>query len=111
MTEGGGDPIGNCGVEGAGVCGVGGGGPFDDFLVERIASGLSRPVYATTPVGDVDRLFVVEQHTGRIRIINLADNSINATPFLEIDGLPTSNATINAPVRSRSRIMKLSFQN
>jgi len=87
----GGGPLGNCGVEGAGVCDVGGGGPFDDFWVERIASGLSRPVYATTPVGDVNRLFVVEQYTGRIRIINLADNSINATPFLEINGLPTNS--------------------
>ena len=58
---------------------------------ERIATGLSRPLYVTSPVGDTDRLFIVEQHTGRIKILNLADNSINTEPFLDIDGLATGN--------------------
>ncbi len=51
----------------------------------RIASGLNRPVYLTYPPGDSTRLFVVEQQTGRIRIIR--NNSVLARPFLDIGSL------------------------
>jgi glucose/arabinose dehydrogenase len=54
---------------------------------ERVASGLDLPLYVTAPPGDPDHLFIVEQHSGRIRVLNLADNSINAIPFLTITGL------------------------
>ncbi|KKK75600.1 hypothetical protein LCGC14_2872090, partial [marine sediment metagenome] len=54
---------------------------------ERIASGLSRPVFVTAPPGDTSRLFIVEQWTGMIKILNLSSGTINATPFLDIDGL------------------------
>jgi len=57
----------------------------------RVASGLSRPLYVTAPPGDTDRLFIVEQHTGRIKILNLDTGLVNATPFLDIDGLSTGN--------------------
>lgn len=60
-------------------------------MLERIATGLARPVFVTPAPGDDSRLFVVEQHTGRIRILNTADNSVNATPFLDIDGIATGN--------------------
>ncbi len=46
----------------------------------QIASGLSGPVYLTSPAGDA-RLFIVEQ-PGRIRII--AGGQVLATPFLDI---------------------------
>ena len=36
-------------------------------------------------------MFVVEQHTGRIRILRLADRALEATPFLEVTGLSTGN--------------------
>lgn len=58
---------------------------------KRVASGLSRPLYVTVPQGDTDRLFIVEQHTGRIKILNLNTGLINSTPFLDIDGLATGN--------------------
>jgi glucose/arabinose dehydrogenase len=62
----------------------------DDIIqTTRIASGLSRPLYVTSPPGDDDHLFIVEQHTGQIRILNLDDNTIEATPFLTIGGLAT----------------------
>ncbi|MHC4678367.1 MAG: hypothetical protein ACYTEK_06690, partial [Planctomycetota bacterium] len=32
------------------------------ITAERVAFGLSRPVYVTAPPGDQDRLFIVEQH-------------------------------------------------
>jgi glucose/arabinose dehydrogenase len=57
----------------------------------RIATGLSRPVYATHAPGDTERLFIVEQHVGRIRILDLSSGAINAQPFLDIDGLSTGN--------------------
>ncbi len=57
----------------------------------RIASGLDRPVFATAPPGDVSRLFIPEQHTGKIKILDLADGTINAAPFLVIPGLAMGN--------------------
>ena len=50
---------------------------------ERVASGLSRPIYATAPEGD-DRLFIVEQR-GVIKI--LRGGSVLPAPFLDIDAL------------------------
>ncbi|HYC75480.1 PQQ-dependent sugar dehydrogenase [Brevundimonas sp.] len=50
----------------------------------RIVSGLSNPLFAASPPGDPDRLFIVEQNTGRIRILDLTDNTLAATPFLDI---------------------------
>lgn len=61
------------------------------FTTERIASGLDNPLYVTSPPGDTSRLFIVEQHTGRIKILNLADRTINPAPFLDIDGLAGGN--------------------
>ena len=55
----------------------------------RIATGLSNPVYAVAPPGDTERLFILEQHTGKIRILNLLIHQINGTDFLDIDGLGT----------------------
>ena len=60
----------------------------------RVASGLIRPVVVTHAAGDFDRIFIVEQRsgsTGRVRIMNLADNSLNASPFLSISGLNTGS--------------------
>src|SRR4029078_12387133 len=48
--------------------------------LQDVASGLSSPVYLTSPSGDA-RLFVVEQQ-GRIRIIQ--NGQLLATPFLDI---------------------------
>jgi glucose/arabinose dehydrogenase len=61
------------------------------IAVKRVASALDRPLYVTAPPGDTGRLFIVEQHTGRIKILNLGTGVINATPFLDIDGLATGN--------------------
>jgi glucose/arabinose dehydrogenase len=60
----------------------------------RVATGLARPLYVTSPVGDNSRLFVLEQRTGgtapatgRIRIVNLPSNTLNATAYLSIGNL------------------------
>ncbi len=64
----------------------------------RLQTGLIRPVFATAPVGDTRRLFIVEQRgsggsatRADIRILNLQTNAMNATPFLSINGVSTSS--------------------
>lgn len=51
----------------------------------RVASGLSRPVFVTSPPGDTARLFIVEQQTAKIKI--LTGGIVLPTPFLNIDDL------------------------
>ncbi len=58
----------------------------------RVASGLTRPLYVTHAPGDYKRVFIVEQRsgtTGRIKILNLANGVVNATPFLSISPVST----------------------
>ena len=50
----------------------------------RVASGLSRPLFAASPPGEPDRLFIVEQHTGRIRILDLNTGQMNGDSFLDL---------------------------
>ncbi|HEY4310624.1 MAG TPA: PQQ-dependent sugar dehydrogenase [Pirellulales bacterium] len=60
--------------------------------VVRVASGLDNPLFATFAPGDTSREFIVEQGengTADIKILNLADNTINSTPFLQISGIAT----------------------
>jgi glucose/arabinose dehydrogenase len=57
----------------------------------RIATGFSRPLFAVSPAGDGQRLFVLEQHTGKIRILNLLTHQINAVDFLAITSLATGS--------------------
>ncbi|MFQ6017315.1 MAG: PQQ-dependent sugar dehydrogenase [Kiloniellaceae bacterium] len=60
-----------------------------DWQVVRVASGLKRPVYVTAPPGDTERLFILEQHSGKIKI--LRQGTIDRRPFLDIDGLARGN--------------------
>lgn len=55
----------------------------------RVASGLTRPLFATAPPGDVVRVFLVEQD-GRILI--LRNGGVEATPFLDIRSIVRSPA-------------------
>lgn len=57
------------------------------FSTTRVATGLVRPVFAVAPPGDFGRLFIVEQHTGRIKILDLGSDTLLQTPFLDIDGI------------------------
>jgi glucose/arabinose dehydrogenase len=61
------------------------------FETVRIADGLARPVFLTAPPEDLGRVFVVEQHTGRILIIRLPTFSLEATPFLTVAGISTGD--------------------
>jgi hypothetical protein len=70
---------------------LGGDGSAQTFDTVRITAGLARPVFLTAPPGDDERVFVVEQHTGSIRIVNLADGSVNVDAFLTVPGVSTGN--------------------
>lgn len=63
------------------------------FATERVVAPgvLDRPVYVGSPPGDFERLFILEQHAGRIRILRLSDGSVLETPFLTIGGLANGN--------------------
>jgi glucose/arabinose dehydrogenase len=52
-----------------------------------VADGFSRPVFATSPAGDTERLFVLEQHTGQIKILDLESEKTLPTPFLTVPDL------------------------
>ncbi len=61
----------------------------------RVATGLTRPDFVTAPPGDTKRLFIVEQRgsggvasQAQIKILKLANNTINATPFLTVSPVP-----------------------
>ncbi|MBL9141798.1 MAG: PQQ-dependent sugar dehydrogenase, partial [Phycisphaerae bacterium] len=60
----------------------------------KIVTGLTYPTYVTHAPGDTTRLFVLEKR-GAIRIVNLATNTLLATPFLDIDPLVTGGASVN----------------
>jgi len=55
----------------------------------RVANNLQRPVFVTAPTNDSQRLFVVEQHTGRIRVLDLTNLDIRSTPFLTVPDVST----------------------
>src|SRR5262245_24982283 len=55
----------------------------------RVATGLSQPLFAGAPPGDPNRLFIVEK-TGLIKILNLATGQVQATPFLDVSSQITT---------------------
>ena len=59
-----------------------------------ISTGLVYPTFITHAPGDDTRLFVLEK-AGRIRIVNLATNTLLATSFLDIDPLVTGGASVS----------------
>jgi len=62
-----------------------------NLQLERIATGFSRPVFATEAPGQPDNLYVIEQHTGRIRILNTETSAIDGNVFLTVQGISTGN--------------------
>ena len=56
-----------------------------DVKSELFATGFSAPVFVTSPPGDANRLFVVEQG-GRIKIVDRSTGDVSSTPFLDVSG-------------------------
>jgi glucose/arabinose dehydrogenase len=59
------------------------------FSTRFIVDGLDRPVFLRAPPGDRERAFILEQHTGDIRILRIAEDTLEQTPFLSISGVAT----------------------
>ena len=62
-----------------------------DFRVERVATGLALPVYAVSPPDESERVFVLEQHEGRIRIVRPLQKTVDPVPFLDLADVATDN--------------------
>jgi glucose/arabinose dehydrogenase len=78
------------------LVGLAGVAQAQQLTTTRLASGLTRPVFVCSPPGDTNRLFIVEQRgsggvstQAMIKILNLSNNTINATPFLTIGPVAT----------------------
>jgi glucose/arabinose dehydrogenase len=54
------------------------------LALELVVDGLQIPVFATSPPGDLERIFVLELYTGRIQIVR--DGAVLPTPFLDLGG-------------------------
>jgi len=65
----------------------------------QVGDGFHRPVHATSPPGETDRMFVVEQFTdgslstGTIQILDLNTGLTNPGPFLTLDEIETSGSS------------------
>jgi Ca2+-binding RTX toxin-like protein len=68
------------------IYGFAGGGLPDNGQINAtlVSNGFSRPIFATSAPGDANSLYVVEAHTGQIRILNPSTGVINPTPFLDM---------------------------
>jgi len=60
--------------------------PAVDLTATRVAMEFEKPVFGTAPLGDEDRLFVLEQNSGRIRILMLETGEILSEPYLVLPG-------------------------
>ncbi|MDY7108742.1 MAG: PQQ-dependent sugar dehydrogenase [Planctomycetota bacterium] len=60
---------------------------LEELTTELVADGLSDPLFATHAPGDFTRLFILEQNTGDLEILNLQTGQLNAQPFLELAAL------------------------
>jgi len=60
-----------------------------NIRLELVAGGFDRPVEVVSSPGDRSRLFVVEQHTGRIRVIQRGN--VLGPDFLRVGNLATGN--------------------
>ena len=56
--------------------------------LERVASGVSAPIFVTHAPGDSSRLFIAERG-GAIRILDLTTGTLQAAPFLTMSGIST----------------------
>ncbi|MEZ4334778.1 MAG: PQQ-dependent sugar dehydrogenase [Myxococcota bacterium] len=59
------------------------------YTLRRVVSGLDRPVFATAPPRDFERIFIVDAHRGEIRILRLADGVLVSEPFLTLPSVST----------------------
>lgn len=64
-------------------------GLAEDLAWERVASGLSQPIFVASAPGRPDELFIAERG-GAIRLLHLDSAAPAPTPFLQIPGVQTA---------------------
>jgi glucose/arabinose dehydrogenase len=85
--------------------GPGGSDFVGQLTTVRVAAGLLRPLYVTSPPGDVDRLFILEQD-GLIKI--LRDGVVLPTPFLDLSDVTLSPAD-DPPGHNEEGLLGMAF--
>jgi glucose/arabinose dehydrogenase len=60
------------------------------LTTQRVATGLSSPLAVVAPPGDTERVFIVEQNSATIKIMDVSTGVINATPFLVVSDVRSS---------------------
>ncbi len=55
------------------------------IAVQRLTTGLAQPLYGVAAPGDPDHLYVLEQKTGKVQVVDLATGAIAASPLLDLD--------------------------
>lgn len=58
---------------------------------ELVVRGLSRPVFVCSPPGDTNRIFILEQHVGAIRIFDFRSGTLNSNTFLVVPSIARGN--------------------
>ena len=71
------------------VIGVGTQLDAQSLSLERVASGLANPTFATHAPDDAQRLFIT-QRSGAIRILNLDSGNLNGANFMTVPSVNTS---------------------
>ena len=61
------------------------------LFANRIASGLNAPLFAASPPGDPNRLFVLEKDTGRVVILDLTTNQVSPQAFFDLPDTRLTN--------------------
>ncbi len=74
--------------------GITAGAGIEALTTVRVAGALDHLTFVTHAPGDYTRLFIVEKQ-GRIKVLNLKTGVLNATKFLDIDGLVGGGFQIN----------------
>ena len=54
------------------------------ILAERVVAGLAAPLFAASPPGDPNRLFVLEKDSGRVAILDLATQQVSPQAFFQV---------------------------
>jgi glucose/arabinose dehydrogenase len=72
-------------------CTLNAGAASFDLATEEVGTGFTKPIAVVAAPGVSNRLFVVEQHSGQIRILDPVSKTIAATPFVTVSGVTTGS--------------------
>jgi len=97
---------------GAAVLAIGGAAVAIDFPIrtDRIVSGLTFPTNIVFAPGDSTRMYIVEKR-GAIRVFDLTTNTLQVTPFLDIDPIVTGGTSQSSEQGMLGLVFDPDYQN